>query len=355
MALSKPTLYSVPAWDVELGYSFRFNVVGGDQIVGSTLKIYNNLTSDLVYTNVYTSYDSVNVVPPDAIGLENGGYYYANLTTRNANDEESVVSNTIQFYCFSTPSWDFTVESGIPSGIISNSTLDASVTYDQAEQENLNSYIVNLYSADDRLLATSGTQYTDTAELPTIVKWVFSGLSDYTQYKIEATGITVHGTEITTGRQSFTVNYISPEGFSNFILTNNCQEGYIAINSNYVNIVGESNPDPAEYIDDEEIDLTEDGSWARWRDGFIVPSNFTANVWFREPNENIDLVIMRNSNGQSIVLSCVEDEEDSNKIYMVLTVDDAYEIYTGSLPKNQSYVTNIRSINNVYDLIFTVV
>ena len=76
--------------------------------------------------------------------LINGEYYSAYITTYNSANEQSLPSLGIQFYCFSSPSFEF---SNIPiNRVISNASYNFIVTYDQDESEYLRSYTFNLYN-----------------------------------------------------------------------------------------------------------------------------------------------------------------------------------------------------------------
>ena len=44
MALTRPSLYTIAAFDASQAQTFRFNVIGGDTVTGSTLTIKNNAT-----------------------------------------------------------------------------------------------------------------------------------------------------------------------------------------------------------------------------------------------------------------------------------------------------------------------
>lgn len=107
MALTKPILNQVPAWDATKGYTFTFNVVGGTQVVGSVLTIRNNVDNTIVYEHTESSYNFVNTIPSGI--LVNGVNYNATLYTLDLDLNKSPDSNTIQFYCYSTPIIELTI------------------------------------------------------------------------------------------------------------------------------------------------------------------------------------------------------------------------------------------------------
>ena len=125
MALIRPILYSVSAFDATDSQIFNFNVSGGDQVVKNRLVISKQSDNTIVYNNVQTTFAFRHVVPANT--LVNGEYYSAYIITYNANDEQSSPSLGIQFYCFSSPSFLF---SNIPiNRVITNASYNFIVIY----------------------------------------------------------------------------------------------------------------------------------------------------------------------------------------------------------------------------------
>lgn len=349
MALTKPILAKVPAWDVGVGQTFTFDVIGGDQFVGSTLTIVNNQTGVVVYTKTQTSFRSEIVVPPNASGLANGVYYSAYVTTTNAGGDVSPASNSIQFYCYSTPTWGFTNIS--QGGIVPNSTFVPEVNYNQSEGELLSSYVITLYDAFQTQIATSGVNYISSSTLPLSLTYTFTGLEDNTQYYVKAEGVTVEGSVLDSGFIRFTVRYTNPSGYSKFTLENNCQEGYITYTSNVAVIEGEADPPPI-FIGNT-IDLRGIGAYARWDNGFEVDGDFTLKAWLSQPNLNSDLITLNNEYGEDIILGI--RQSGNGKIYADLLVGGEYYIYSNSIDASSQYCIQVRRINNIYDIYLEVV
>ena len=67
--------------------------------------------------------------------------------------------------------------------------------------------IINLYDNNHSLISTSGTKYVSGV---TLLTYEVNGLSDDKTYYIEINGITVNNTQITSGKDSFLVNYYEP-------------------------------------------------------------------------------------------------------------------------------------------------
>lgn len=362
MALTKPILNSVVSWDVSLGQTFTFNVIGGDQVVGNTLYIINNATNTVVYTLNTTSYQYRAIVPPNASGLTNGTYYSAYIVTKNSSNQTSVASNTIQFYCYTTPTWNF---SNISSGTtVNNSSVNPTLYYNQIQGEALADYTINLYDSGRNLLSTSGVKYTGSSASTQNVSFAFYGLEDNTAYFVEGIGHTTGGTLLNTGLIGFTVSYIAPESFNVLVVQNNCDEGYVTYYSlAYVN-EGSSNPSPPNYYTyqgETGVDLRAEGSWVKWdssNSNFIIPQNFTLKAWVLNPNVNTNLITL--SNGvDNINIWYGYYLSDYSKVIVSLTVNTnqyfAYSNLIDTPATNQELCIQIRKINNLYEVILGVV
>lgn len=278
MALTTPILASMNAFDASNEQVFTFLVLSGDQTIANTLTIKDNETLATVYINRQVTFAFENTVPAGT--LTNGKYYQAYVVTENAAGDKSAQSNTVQFYCYTQPTFAFSNIAA--TGIVSNASYSFEVTYNQAQNEMLDSYVFNLYNAQGILLSTSGNKYNSDNTLPLTISHLFTGLENNTEYYIEANGVTGGGTQITTGRTRIYVQYEQPAFFSNLNLTNNCHGGYITVQANVVGIEGKSDPTPPTYINEQEVDLSGDGEkWVKWDDGFEIPESFTMRMWFR--------------------------------------------------------------------------
>ena len=297
-------MYTVDAFDATKAQTFSFNVIGGSQVVANTLTIKNNATLATIYSQTQTTYKFSHNLPANT--LTNGTYYQATLTTKDAQGNESNASSPIQFYCYSQPTFEI---SNMPSNnVIPNSNFAFTVTYNQAQGEILNAYVFNLYSTSGALISTSNTMYNTDTSLPLNISYLFSGFEDNASYSIEVTGVTANGTQITTGRISFTTNYTSPETFSDLLLANNCKGGYITIKSNVIGIDGVSNPETPAYIKNKEIDLTDVDSYVEWNEGYRIINDWTMRLWGRDFTPNSEIFRFSNVDGDIITIEYHADE-----------------------------------------------
>lgn len=298
-----------------------------------------------------TTYQFRATVPANT--LTNGTYYQAYITTKDAQGNVSPQSNIIQFYCYSQPTFVF---SNMPvANIVKNSSYNFNVEYNQVENEGLNAYVFNLYNESNILISTSGTLYNTDATLPLTISYLFTGLENNTSYKIQATGVTSQGTQISTILTEFSVQYVQPVLYSLLQLTNNCQEGYTTVTANVAAISGTSNPTPPVYIANKEVDLTANGAWVKWDNNFEAKGNWTLGLWGRSCNSNSQILQMSNTNGDIIKLYYIVD--DTNIYIKGEIVPDGFVfgavIQSNIIPlptSTQQIFIWLRRINNIYQL-----
>lgn len=355
LSLTKPILNSVVAWDVADGQTFTFSVIGGDAVTGNTLYIINNNSSQVAYSIETESFKYESVVPANVPSLHNGIYYSAYVVTKGTNNSVSEPSNTIQFYCYSTPQWGIT---NITEGsTVTNSSIVPTGQYSQAEGERLNDYTFTLYNSSKIALATSGPQYPASADSTLTFEYSFGGLENNTDYFIRLTGHTVQDTVLDTDYISFVTSYITPEAYSVLELYNNCDEGYIVYNSKAIGIAGESYPSPPTYTENG-VDLTAPGSYVVWNSGFEITDNFTLKAWLKNPTLNSDLISLQQGKNGDIVIGYVQDPENINNTLITVTVNGTYFIYSDSIPTPAStdlICVQVRRINNIYHVLYEVV
>ena len=330
MALTTPILFSRVAFDAAVSQAFSFNVIGGDQVAQNRLVITDQSTNTVVYNQVQQTYSFQHNLPADV--LTNGVYYSAYIITYNSNGDASPQSNSIQFYCYSTPRFEFT---NLPVGnIIPNSSFNFEVTYNQNEGELLDTYSFTLYDARQIQIATSGVKYVGSSVAPpTVIGYTFSGFSDKTNYYIRANGQTVQGTIIETPLISIDVVYTKPNIFSIIELNNNCNGGYISVKSNLIDIRSSSNPSPPVYVDNNTaVDARSQGRYVEWSSGFSLDDDFTVSLWGKNFNENSDIIKMSADNGNNIVVRYRTNEDGT--VYADATATNGmvvYYIYSDSI------------------------
>lgn len=358
MALTRPILLSVPSFDATVAQTFTFTAPGvSAQIVANQITIRTQNNNTIVYQQQVNSFKYENTVPAGT--LTNGTYYNATIIAIDAQGNQSPASLPIQFWCYSAPSLTFT---NIPdNNVINNASFNFEFTYSQSEGEALNSYIVNLYNVSQVVVSTSSTVYVQDGTPPYSGSYLFSGFSDNATYYIQITGQTVNGATVQTPLTQLNINYITPDLFSLIVLTNNCDEGYITVTSNIQLMAGSSNPSPPIYINNDEVDLTQPGSYVEWTEGYNINGDYLARLWFRNPTIYSTIAQFSNASGQTITINYMEgyenvDSEDMQayiEVYVNSVEGMEYYIfsnYIDILPSTQQYNLWLSQINNIFQL-----
>lgn len=358
MSLTTPIMPTVNAFDATASNIFTFSVPsGGNQVTQNRLTIINQSTAAVVYQQTQTTFAYSHTLAANT--LTNGTYYSAYINTFNSNGTMSANSNTVQFYCYTAPTFAF---SNIPTGnIITNSSFDFQVTYNQAESELLNSYEYFLYDAQNIEIANSGVLYVgSTIAPPTTLSYTFSGFADNTSYYVKATGATLGGTSISTTLTQISVQYTQPNVFAIVQLTENCNGGYITVKSNLTDIEGTSNPSPPTYVQsDTAVDLTASSSWVQWGTGYSLTDNFTLQIWGSNFTANSNVITLQNANGDTIAINYNQGYYQGGstlQVYCDCAVTSGtltYYIYSNyiNIPATTDTIQIwLRRIDNIYQL-----
>lgn len=355
--LTQPILYNIAAFDASEQQTFTFFVSGGDQVVANTLTIRtNDEAQTIVYSEKQVTYGLAHTLPANT--LTNGIYYQATITTWNVNNESSVASLPIQFYCYTQPSFAFT---NLPTGnIIGSSAYNFQVLYNQNEEEPLSAYTFNLYDFANNLIASSGVVYTQSQVVPLTISYTFDGFTNGSIYIVETVGQTFGGTQITTGKVTINVQYEIPQNYAPLYIKNNCEEGYITVQSNLIVINGETNPASPTYIDNQEIDLRAEGTYARWGENYTVTDDYTITLFGRAFNPDSVIGEFSNNKQNRIVLKYMQN--DSGAWFELFVYPETYNssgnihaLYTcqsnvisGNISDTDRIGVAVRCIDNVY-------
>jgi hypothetical protein len=251
-------------------------------------------------------------------------------------------SASVGFSCYTTPTitWD-NIEN---NNVVNESSHAFSFTYNQAEGRALESYNVVLYNASYVSVEESGNQYTNSSVVPYTKSQTITGMTSGNAYSIQVTGYTEDGMEVASPYVTFVVSYGQSNVHTQLFLTNNCQEGYVVIQSGVMSIEGITDWEP-KYIDDEAISLI-DGNRVTWGNGFSVNGDFTMKAWGRNFVEG-DIIMLYDEYGQEIRIeycgTCV-----------ALHVTPGYVIFSNELDSTPSSTDQIfiwlRRSGSMYDI-----
>ena len=292
MALQTPYLIAPVAFDANNAQQIEFTVpAGGDQVQANKLTILKQSDLSEVYAEKVTTQDYTHTIP--AATLTNGVVYVASVNTYNLAGEESAKSNKVLLRCYSTPSFNLSVDS-----TISTSQVNIVVEYAQDQNEPLSTYLFNLYDSVGILIATSKTQYaaSDTSR----ITYQFTGLRSGQYYSVECLGVTKYGTQISTGSQTFFVQFTEPTAYKYFSLENVCKGGYVRIQSNLSSIPGETNKIPLEF-ENGELTLYPN-QFVKWNKGYVLPEDWTLQIWGHAfvLSDTTPIITCSNINGDKI-------------------------------------------------------
>lgn len=349
MALTRPTLLNVVPFDATKAYVFSFTSTGGStNITSNRLTVQRNDTLEIVYNEQQTTFSYQHNLPADT--LTNGVTYQATIQTYGADGSQSVPSVPIIFRCLETPTFEFT---NIPTAnTITANSYQFNLTYNQANGELLNSVVFNLYSASGALVSTSGN-LTNFDTIPANVTYLFSGFENNGEYSIQANGQTVSGMSISTSLVDLFVRYSDDSVYSDLIVTNNCNGGYITIQSSIVAILGKSNPSPPLYVENRAVYLLKDGTWVKFDSGYELTGDFTAKLWTWHMNPNSEVFRMSTVDGAIVKL---RNENDGENFYITLSVIQnglTYYAVSNPIPLESAWheiYVMLRRVNNLYQI-----
>lgn len=352
MNLSKPRLYEVYAFDATKDYTFKFSYTGAQAhwnrlriIDDAGVELYNetqttNRSEHKIVAAAFASHGIVNDKKKRYKAYVTIGYTHTVVTKKYSDGdgdgydeiveeiktEETIVSEEsawVSFVCFDSPELRLgepLLDSGYP--IISSSNFEFSIEHVASEnQDTLNSYEVKLFNANGQQIYSSGTIYTQGAKSP--YKHEVSGLEDNQKYTIQVTAETVNHLVVISPAYVFSIEYIRPSAFATLTPTNLPKEGQIKLQSNIISILGKCGPTsrtgvlsdgtPAMpiYIDNQEVDVTGDGHWVMFDEGFNINGDFTMQIILRNPNPCTDILMMYNGvEGVSGPLIAIPDKDN---------------------------------------------
>lgn len=302
MALNaRPTLSSISAFDAEFGipgkenieapiikFSWKDGVVRKNRVVirdyNTKEKVYDCTIATMALKHqLHNQYDSSNKVQVVTYNLQNGRKYIANVYVYTTDGEESLPSNDVIFYCYNTPTFEFTnfdsYFGGTNTALVNGSSINLTVRYSQTNNEPLKSYKFELQDYNGVTLDISDIKYSSLSE--DILRYTIGGIEETSDkygnlsvdraYKIICSGETQHGI-IVIAEQNFVVK-LDSYGVGSLVSAKNVGDGNVVITSNYkIPNVQCSSENPI-YIYDENgnpyaINLDNDN--VEFLDGFIM-------------------------------------------------------------------------------------
>lgn len=281
----RPIIYPKTAFDADNSATFKY-VWNGDMQFSNELIIRNVETDEIIYQAIQTTFKLEHELPSGT--LINGNSYTAEIIVYNSEKVPSPPSDKIYFKTFTAPS--FYISNLSNNQIIKNSVYDLSIVYHQPEGEKLNEFQIKLYDLGGNLIHSSDSLY----PVSNGMNYTLRSLLDNHGYYLELSGITLNNMLLVNDKILFSVEYLYPSVYSKVILENLPLQASVKIQSNFILIEGKANHEPVVYIDGEKVDLSEDGKWVEFDDGFniaddfcieIIGENFPVNKAFFDMND----------------------------------------------------------------------
>lgn len=253
MANPAPIIIQLPAFNVNVGVTIDFNIIGGTSIVRSNKLYVYNLDNDLIFTHKYVSTESIHELPAktdssieyasgkSSADFVNEQQYYAIIQTFTdiyASEGASGYSTAKLFWALPTPSLDIDT---IPASISTTSynvtaIYDTNIVLDLGDVNLIQQYKFDLYKSTGVLVQSSGilvgsgtpivgenTQYS--------ISYNFTGLEESSSYYVIVTITTNQACTVDDTSSTFTVSITVPTLGSATVVNNAC-DGYISITSN---------------------------------------------------------------------------------------------------------------------------
>ena len=363
MALVKPILNEIVAFDATVGTTITFIANGGDQVVKNTIKVVLNNDSaqeQIVYQHDNQSYEFINTIPANV--LQNGQYYRLSVRTYDVLGNTSPWSNSQPFYCYKTPLLTFNINDG---QTITTSNLHIEMIYNQAQNEKIDYAQIEVFNNSNILISSSGSLYNSDYPPITFSHDVF-GLNNHSQYFIQGMVVTINGTVTKTDKIGFYTNYGTIVDHTTLTATLDSCNGYVNLQSSVVGkIKGESNPDPLEYINNNtianlrnataDLDIPEFASWVKFNKLFTIPNDFLLRLWFYPARQPFEVLRLSNSTMTSYLK--INFRRDSNTDYLSIRTDNGgiKDIPLGMLCNGNTKVFLwIKVIGNNWDIRFQI-
>lgn len=251
MALVRPSLPSMTVMDAGYDQIITFDVFGGDQYNGFDVEIYNNETNVLHFSASKTTYS--NTYNIEAGVLANGVDYRFRVRTKIGDSSYSEYSDFMLLKCYTKPVCTINNLQIVDNKrVINNQNYTFEGTYFQAEGVGLSNYQYVLYNQNKEVIQEFNKVYTDI----TSVNQKVEGFSPVSEYYIELICTDQYEQVVSSGLVHFYVEYEAPRIKQVVNLENEKETASVKISSNMIQIIFKSDSDTPKYINEQEIDLT---------------------------------------------------------------------------------------------------
>lgn len=304
--LARPVLSALKIINAKEKSTIPFTVKGGEQVGGYVLEIYDNADGSYVKEKKAHSFISEFVILANE--LANGREYRVRLKTfnttvlpdfSNINDTNSSEwSDYMVLRCFSDGIVFITnIPTDEASGerLIKNQTFIFEGAYTQLENVQLKSYRYVLYDKDKVIVETFPAVY----QTGGILKQQVVGFKNQAEYYIELLTIDQYDMECTSGMIKFRVDYLPPKIQQVLKVTNDYDNALIKSEAQVIQVLIKVDGF-YEFINEDELDITTDGTRAYVDDGFSLSKVWSMQFWCRGIEDNKPFLRLRSDDGELI-------------------------------------------------------
>lgn len=342
MAMVKPVLSQILPIDSTVDNIINFSSVGGSQVYKNKIIIKKSSDNTEVYNNTVTSFEFKHTIP--ASTLTNGVSYTITVTTYDVDNNASLPSDSVLFYCFATPTISIT---NIVDSKINAQDFIFQGEYSGTNIDTLQSYRYILYDTSQNLLESFSEVYS------TVLTQEVDGLKNGTDYYIQLLCIGQHGREYKTDLIKFTPNFITPLLSATLTLTNNNDKGSINVLGNVVEANGVIKSGAISYSDGW-VDLKTGNATIEFSEGVMMENNFVLKLFAKNIEDDVDIIKIVFGNGY------LEIVKSNNRIHCYKNLNNSTLMpshFASSLVE-MTEVSNLviwlKSINGLIDVIVEV-
>lgn len=327
MALTKPFINTISAFDAQNGITINLNVLGGDAITGYSFNIMKSdgtllftppqkisVNNDIADGTIRTFPITIN----KNMGIENNQSYMIEPITYETGTTTGQKGQATNFACYVTPSvsiYYYDIQNGqtgyfpfVNNSVVGTATPNIKIQFNPndlnsiAEPNVANVYVYGVSGNSRNLIYSSENLYNFSHDISTDLYEITTDLADFTininedgtplmnrlydSFEVEWSLRTIENFQpmlqgLITGIKCY---YETLNNSPYLVINNLCSEGRIEINSKLTSYEGTSNPTPPIYINNKEVDLKESGSWVQWSKYFLLEQPYTFRLWGRNFN-----------------------------------------------------------------------
>ena len=224
--LQTPSIKRIIPPDPQYAFNIEFTY-NDNQCVKNRALITEADTYTTVYDEIQIGMRLSHTIPVGT--LKSGIRYLVQIQVFDEDGNNSLLSDQMSFYCYTTPS--FTITNITNNSVIKNASLSPIVSYSQNEGETIANYQIVLYDQSKIQIASSPIYYSMDNNT-----YTFYSLENNISYYVRAIGETTHGIPIETDYIKVTMVYAIIPANAVFIAENIYNNGYITIQSNIVDV-----------------------------------------------------------------------------------------------------------------------